>query len=125
MPGQALLSEVTAKGDPIAVVGDALAEGRLRPMLDASSVLVRLMCGSRVGQLQTPASTIDLELLRLPPYCKTHLAARLVNDMRKPVRNKTYRAVRGRGVRDTCNLDGGVCVHLTDPNKQQAIHGVQ
>jgi hypothetical protein len=43
-----------------------LQSGRVRPSLEASSVLVRLMCGSRQGQLEAPAWSLPLPELRLP-----------------------------------------------------------
>lgn len=39
--------------------------GRVRPTLDYSSVCVRLVCGSRQGQLEAPAWSIPLAEQRL------------------------------------------------------------
>jgi hypothetical protein len=51
-----------------------LQSGRVRPSLESSSVLVRLMCGSRQGQLEAPAWSLPLHELRLP-RCGSSTAA--------------------------------------------------
>ena len=42
-----------------------LQAGRVRPTLDCSSVSVRLVCGSRQGQLEAPAWSVPLAQQRL------------------------------------------------------------
>lgn len=49
-----------------AVAAVCAQSGRVRPSLEASSVLLRLMCGSRQGQLEAPAWSLPLPELRLP-----------------------------------------------------------
>jgi hypothetical protein len=80
------------------VLIQALEEGRIRPSLDASSVLVRLMCSSRAGQLEVPAWACRLEGLRVHQYVVSHLGMKHLEEMRKLTGNKAYSAVsRGNG----------------------------
>jgi hypothetical protein len=70
-----------------------LQNGRIRPSLDASSVLVRIMDASRQGHLDKPCPQIAPEQLRLPGYTAC-LGKAWVAEMRKGVKNKTYSMVR-------------------------------
>lgn len=75
----------------------SLQSGRIRPSLDFASVMVRMMCATRAGQLEVPAWGQPLEQLRLPRYAAVGLGAKHVAEMRKVMKNKTYSQVRRRG----------------------------
>jgi len=93
VPSSTLLSEIAAQGDPHSVMLAQLRAGRIRPSLDYASVVARLVCATRAGQLEAPAWAVALEDLRLPRYATAGLGAKHVAEMRRPVRNKTYSQV--------------------------------
>jgi hypothetical protein len=101
VPGSTLLAEIAARGDPTAVLASAMRAGRVRASLDAASVLVRLVCASRAGQLDAPAWAAAAgasgggsvgAALRLPRYAGgPGLGARHLAEMRRrPAHGKTY-----------------------------------
>ncbi|WIA19544.1 hypothetical protein OEZ85_004153 [Tetradesmus obliquus] len=105
IPSHQLLAELAASCDPDAVMRGAIASGRVRPSLEASSVLLRLMCGSRQGQLEAPAWSLPLPELRLPRYVVAELGPRFVAEMRKMIRNKTYAMAKPKDLSDEQFMD--------------------
>jgi hypothetical protein len=67
-----------------------MQSGRVRPTLDCASVCVRLLCGSRLGQLEAPAWALPLAEHRLSRHTVTALGPRFVAEMRTATRTKTY-----------------------------------
>jgi hypothetical protein len=101
IPSASLLSEIAARGDPHAVMLQQLRSGRVRPSPDAASVTVRLVCGTRAGQLEVPTWAAaaggggggGLARLSVPRYAAVALKGKHLAEMRKVVINKTYMQV--------------------------------
>ncbi len=72
--------------------------GRVRPTLDCSSVLLRLMCGSRVGSLEAPAWSLPAASLRVPRYAVTELGVGFIGNMQVQLRGRTYAQAKPRGL---------------------------
>ncbi|KAF8058950.1 AGO1 [Scenedesmus sp. PABB004] len=104
VPSAQLLADLAA-GDPDEAMAAAIRAGRVRPSLECSSVLARLMCGTRQGQLEAPAWSLPLAELRLPRYVASELGPRFVGEARKAMRNKTYAQAKPPALSDAAWVD--------------------
>lgn len=58
--------------------------------MDCTGVVVRLLCGSRQGQLDAPAWSLPLTEHRLTRHTVAALGPAFVAEMRRHIRTKTY-----------------------------------